>query len=303
LQGVASGVAHVSILPPSYWPSQFPVLNALGDHGFVKPDSFVLPFAYADFTFNEAVAQAEWRRNGILFGGGHATPPYHYLCKDATVKTMADLKGKKTRMPGGGWARFSNSVGLTTVSIPASEIYTGLERGALECVCSDLTALKSGATIGPMIKSIVMINLPPFFTSAGLGYNVPFWKGLTNDQRRVLMNEGARSMVRLQMAYAKEEKEALDWAKANGIAVNEPDAQLKKTLNDWVANGIGGAAQIATTNFKVQEPEKIFKLFEGYVAKWEKLLAGVDRNNEAALVALLKTNLFDKVDVAKYGMD
>lgn len=40
----------------------------------------------------------------------------------------------------------------------------------------------------------------------------------------------------------------------------------------------------------------------GYLDKWTKLLANVDRRNQQAIVTALRTNLFDKVDVATWGM-
>jgi hypothetical protein len=39
-----------------------------------------------------------------------------------------------------------------------------------------------------------------------------------------------------------------------------------------------------------------------YLDKWTKLLSGVDRTNQAAIIAALRTSLFDKIDVAPWDM-
>lgn len=41
----------------------------------------------------------------------------------------------------------------------------------------------------------------------------------------------------------------------------------------------------------------------GYFDKWAGLLDGVDRTDEDALTALVRANLYDKLDVTTYGMD
>lgn len=302
LEGVASGVAHVSILPPSYAPSALPVANAIGDMGWLNPDPLLLAFAYADFNFNEEIASAEWKKNGVLYGAGHATPIYHYMC-GADLATLDDLKGKKMRQAGSSYVRFGDAIGVTAVQLPASEIYTALERGVIDCACGDLTHLQSGATIGELVNSIIMIDLSPYFTSAGLMYNREFWQGLSGDQRRLLLDEGARSMVRLTMAYLQESQENLDWAQKNGISVHQPDAALTQALTDFVDGGVGDMVGYAKTQFNIEDPQALFDNFDGYITKWEDLMADVDRNDEAALLSLVKTNIFDKVDVETYGID
>ncbi|WP_323032475.1 hypothetical protein [Paracoccus sp. (in: a-proteobacteria)] len=302
LEGVTSGVAQVSVFAPSYAPSALPALNAIADMNWLKPDPLLLAFAYADFSFNEEVSKEQWKRNGVLYGAGHATPIYRLMCRDASA-TLEDLRGKRVRMPGASYARFGDTIGLTAVNMPASEMYTAMERGAIDCACGDVTHLQSGGTIGELVDSINMVELPPYFSSAGLLYSRQFWQGLRDDQRRLLLDEGARSMVRLTMAYLAEEQQALDWAKEQDIVLNEPDAGLQKAVDDFVSSGVGDMAGIARKNFGIEDPEALFATFQGYIDKWDGLMAGVDRSSEEAVLALVRTEIFDKVDVSTYGMD
>ena len=70
-----------------------------------------------------------------------------------------------------------------------------------------------------------------------------------------------------------------------------------------MADGFGGVTKFAREKLKIAEPEKIMTMYQTrYLDKWTALLKNVDRNNQAAVTAALKTNLFDKLDVATVGM-
>lgn len=301
IDGVASGVAQAGVYAPAYSPSAFPLLSALSDLSALKPDLMVLTFAYADFLFNHPEYD-EWQKNGVVYTVGITNPTYHYLCR-GEAGTLEQLQGKKVRTSGAGWARFAEGIGMVPVNLPASEIYTGLERGALDCICADVTHLTTGSTIGELVDSIAMIDLQMPYTSAGLVFDKDFWQSLTDDQRRLLLDESARAQVRMHMAYASENNRNLEWAKANGIELIEPDAALQEAFDDWVADGVGGLVEYTRANFGIADPETPFKAMEGYFEKWDGLLAGVDQSDEEALLALVRTELYDKVDPAAYGME
>lgn len=302
MAGVASGVAQMGILPAAYAPSEVPVSNAIGDMGFVNPDPFVLAFAFTDFMMHEEVGYNDWRQNGVIFGAGFSTPEYYYIC-NRDVSTLEEMKGLKTRLPGLGWARFGEHIGLTPVALPASEIYIGFERGALDCVSIDASALITGPSILDLTEAIVMLPTMPGYSSAGTFYNPDFWKSLTDDERRMLLDETARGMARTQIAYDAVAQEGLNQARAAGVKFNEPDAALRQSLDDWVKNGIGGMADIARDRLGIADPEPLYALFQGYIDKWDGLMEGVDRTDQEAVTALLKINLFDTIDVTTYGME
>ena len=125
VEGISTGVAQAGPVGSSYFPSQFPVTNALSDIGFTNPDPMLLTFAYGDFMMHERVGYQDWRQNGLIFGASGSTPIYYLLCADE-VKTLADVEGKRLRVPGGGFARLAEALGGVPVNIPGSEIYTAI---------------------------------------------------------------------------------------------------------------------------------------------------------------------------------
>ncbi|UYV38109.1 C4-dicarboxylate TRAP transporter substrate-binding protein [Rhodobacteraceae bacterium D3-12] len=302
MQGTADGLAQVGFHTATYTPSDLPVSNALADMGFEVPDAFVMAFAFGDFMMNNEQGYNDWRKNGVIFGGSYSTPIYYFICRE-DVKTLDDIKGKRVRMPGGGWARFGQEIGVVGVNVPSSEIYTAFERGSVDCTASDATHLTSGATLKEVASSVTLLKMSPFYAGVTYAYNPTFWKGLSEEQRRELFNQSALAMARMQISYDKQAEAALVDAKEAGIKLIEPDASLQTAYDQWVAGGVGGMAEIAKSTHGIDNPEELYKAFRVYVDKWQKLLEGVDRHDEKVVAALLRENLFDKIDVATFGTE
>ncbi len=302
MQGTADGLAQVGFHTATYTPSDLPVSNALADMGFETPDAYVMSFAFGDFMMNDEEGYDDWRKNGVIFGGSYATPIYYFICREE-VKTLDDIKGKRVRMPGGGWARFGQEIGVVGVNVPSSEIYTAFERGSVDCTASDPTHLSSGATLMEVAKTVTMLKMSPFYAGVTYAYNPDFWQGLTDEQRRMLFDQSARAMARMQIHYDKEAEAALEKAKEAGVTLIEPGESLQKAYDDWVAGGVGGMADIARDTHGIEDPEALYARFRPYVEKWEGLLETVDRHDEEALTALIRENLFDPIDVSSYGMN
>lgn len=302
MQGTADGLAQVGFHTATYTPSDLPVSNALADMGFETPDAYVMSFAFGDFMMNDEAGYNDWRKNGVIFGGSYSTPIYYFICREE-VETLEDIKGKRVRMPGGGWARFGQEIGVVGVNVPSSEIYTAFERGSVDCTASDPTHLTSGATLKEVANSVTLLKMSPFYAGVTYAYNPTFWKGLSEEQRRALFDQSALAMARMQIAYDQQAEAALEEAKEAGIKLIEPGESLQSAYDEWVANGVGGMAEIAESTHGVENPEDLYQRFRTYVDKWQGLLEGVDRHDEEAVAALLRENLFDQIDVASYGIE
>lgn len=302
MQGIASGVVQGGQIAPPYQPSELPIANLVGDMGWLNPDDLVLAVAYADFAVNDKAQYDEYRNNGVIFGAATvSTPVYHYICR-GDVRTMDDMKGKRVRVPGGAWARFSEHVGFVPVSIPASEIYSAMERGAVDCVAGDLSQL-IGFNLLELANSVVTVPLSPAFASAWIAYNPDYWQGLQDDQRRLLLDETARAMAHTYVLFGNLVSTGRDAAVNKGIAIHEADEALMETYRNWVAGGFGGLDEIARDRLRIQDPKPAMASFQGYLEKWTKLFEGVDRTDEEALTAVIKANLHDKIAVSTYGME
>lgn len=302
IEGVANGVAQVGVWAAAYAPSVFPIQTAIGDIGAVVTKPTVLAFSYSDMILHERDMD-EWQNAGLIFGAGVGVPVYHYLCTRAGVGSLESLAGLKARTSGATWARLSTALGVVPVNLPASEMYTSLERGAVDCICGDVTHLTGGEQFGELIKSIAMIDLAVPFTTAAIMYDTEFWQARSQDQRKLLLEEGFRSMANIQAAFARLEKENLAWAKEQGIELNEPDEAAQAAYDAWVADGMGGGIEFAKNNLGIDDPQPYYDRLQSYIDKWEPLLADVDPEDAEALFALLQEHALNDIDYSAYGME
>lgn len=302
LGGIADGLAQVGLHTALYTPSDLPVASAVADLGFVKPDPVVMSFAYSDFMMNDADGYGDWRDSGVIFLGSFSTPSYYFICRES-LTTLADFEGKRIRMPGGGWARFGQEIKAVSVNVPSNEIYEAFERGTIDCTASDPTHLVLGATLKEVAGSVTLLSMSPFYATSTNAMNPDFWKGLSPEQRRALLNVTANSMAELEVEYGGIVERSFNEGKEAGITFVEPDASLQDAYDNWVADGIGGLTDLAKETYGIEDPDALFARFREYIEKWDGLLSDVDRTDVAALEALLKENLFDKIDVNSYGLE
>jgi TRAP-type C4-dicarboxylate transport system substrate-binding protein len=301
LSGVRDGIAHVTYHAGTYTPADLPEDNLLAQLAFSYSDYFLAVFATTDMNLNDPEMQGMWKRNGVVYGGGYATPPYRLFCT-SKVTTLEEIKGKRLRMPGAAHSDWAKSVGAVPVNVPSSEMYNGLEKGQLDCASNAANDMKS-RSLWDVAKHTTMIELGVYWAGYEYAFNPDFWKGLTAGERRILFDTMAVAMVKTGHGYMKGSDDAVAEAPEHGVTVYEPSAELKESVSSFRNVARAKAIELGKSKFDLKAPEGLINRFEKVIAKWQKLLANIDRNDEAALVAVLKKEIYDKIDVATYGTD
>lgn len=132
------------------------------------------------------------------------------------VKTLDDFKGKKMRATGldGSLVKL---MGSAAVSLPATEIYTSLQRGTVDGVIYPFYTVDT-YKLHEVISHIV---LPGFHTPSisGVYLNLDFWKSLTPELQAAIEKAGRETMLASAKGSDQWDKEALEFAKQKGIKV------------------------------------------------------------------------------------
>ncbi len=144
------------------------------------------------------------------------------------LRTLADFKGIKMRVPEGLGADIWKRAGVGVVTLPGSEVFTALERGVIEA--TDWGTLGMNNDLG--YHKIAKYPLHPGFHSmpaAGVAVAMPKWNALSNDLKvmfEVAVRDLARDMVQ---RIAVEDMKAAIQAKAQGVElVNWPAEERMK---------------------------------------------------------------------------
>jgi TRAP-type C4-dicarboxylate transport system substrate-binding protein len=300
LQGVRDGVAQVTYHAGTYTPSELPINNLVGNMAFYNTDPLVMAFASTEFGLTNAEQQAEWKANGVIYGGGYSTSEYFMQC-NTPVQTLADMEGKRLRMAGGAWSRFAEFAGAIPVSIPSSEMYIGLDAGSLDCAVAAADALDS-FSLKDVVTDMNTLAIGNYYAGFLWGYNVPFWQSITPENRRVLFNNMAFYLAEHRVEFDNDVEVAVESAKSNGMTVVEPDSTLTNALAEFVV--ADEAILISNARERgVDNPEAILTSFKSIIDKWDVLLADVDRNDVDALAQLARFEIYDLLDETTYGVE
>jgi TRAP-type C4-dicarboxylate transport system substrate-binding protein len=300
LQGARDNIANVANIAAVYTPSELPVANAVQELGFNYSDPLTTIFAVADFSMHNKDQLKEWADNGIVYLGAYATPPYILFCSKP-VTTLEDIKGKRIRTAGSSVSKWVEEVGGIPVNVPSSEMYTGLERGTLDCATNAANDLidRSLWEVAPYTT-----ELPTgmYWSGPEWGYNAGFWAGLTTTQRQQLMNATAHAMSNMVVNYLARSEEALVEAKEKGNQIAQPSPELMASVEAFRSKVLGDVYTVAEQKYGVADGKALIDDFRFTYTKWEGLLKNVDRSNIDALTAIASKNIYGTLDPATYGI-
>lgn len=302
LSGLKDGIAQLSHHAGTYTPKELPEDNVISILAMAHDDTMATAMAISDFSLNDKDMQARYKQLGIVYGGGFATPPYILMCTKP-VKSVADLKGLKIRTPGAVQADWARSVGAVPVTVPSTEMFTGLEKGQLDCAANAGNDLKT-RSLWDVAKHTSLNSLGLYFHGWQYAYNKAFWRKLKPEQRRILLDTMAESIPETMIGYLGATDEALKEAPSKGVTIYQPAPDLAKSISEFAAkNGRAQAVKLGKERFGLKDPEGLVTRFQATYEKWKKLLAGVNRKDAAALGKLFKDQVYSKIDEKTYGLN
>lgn len=124
----------------------------------------------------------ELERVGVRIVAFYPFPAQVLFCRDP-VTSLADLKGRRVRTPGGSQNDFIQSIGAQPVAIGFPEVYAALERGVVDCAVTG-TATGNGARWYEVTKHLY--TLPIQWGVAAYGVNLAWWNRLDPAVRQFL---------------------------------------------------------------------------------------------------------------------
>ncbi|MEQ9040895.1 MAG: C4-dicarboxylate TRAP transporter substrate-binding protein [Silicimonas sp.] len=300
LSGLRDGVVQVAFVAGTYTPADLPEDNTLAQLSFNLSDAYAAAFALTEANFVIHELQAQWARFDVVYMGGYSTPTYNMICKEE-VTTLDAIKGKRVRAPGAAYSDWIESVGAVPVNVPTSEMYSGLDKGILDCTVVPADEVVS-RSLNEVASAVTMVDLGVYASGAKYAISKDFWSGLSNEQRQAFIDTIPQGIVDELQFYVGQVQSAVTSADELGITVFEPGADLAGSVEAHKKAVRGQAIEVGKSQFNLADPEKIVSEFEAIYAKWVGLLEGVDRSDDTALLDLLKTEIYSKIDPASYGL-
>ncbi len=139
------------------------------------------------------------------------------------VKTPADLKGVKLRMPGSKeWLFLGEALGATPTPLAFGEVYLGLKTGTIDGQDNPLPTVRA-AKFYEVTKQIVMtshLNDGIFIAISTKSYNA-----MSADQKRKVADAAKAAVAFNNENRIKEEGQLVDFFKKEGLQVTTPDVE------------------------------------------------------------------------------
>ena len=137
------------------------------------------------------------------------------------VKTPADLKGLKLRMPGSKeWLFLGEALGATATPLAFGEVYLGLKTGTIDGQDNPLPTVRA-AKFYEVTKQLVLTN--HLVDGIFIAISDKAWKAMTPAQRQKVQVAANDAAAFNNENRLKEEAQIVDFFKAQGMTVTTPD--------------------------------------------------------------------------------
>lgn len=299
LQGIQDNVVQVAHHAAIYTPSEMPVANAVQELGFNYDDPLVGILAVTDFSLNNPTQLAEWEELDIVYLGAYNTPSYVLFCREP-VRNLEELRGKRIRTAGSTVSAWVEQAGGTPVNVPSSEMYSGLDRGSLDCASNAANDLID-RSLWEVAEHTTLLPTGMYWSGPQWGFNSSFWASLSDEERDVFKQATAKAMTRMIVQYLGASEAALEEAASHGNNIYEPEEDLMASVEAFRDEALANVYDKARDEYGVEDPEALIDDFIATYEKWDALISEVDREDEEALAELAMEEIYNKLP-ADYGI-
>ena len=150
------------------------------------------------------------------------------------VRTPADLKGIKLRMPGSKeWLFLGETLGATATPLAFGEVYMGLKTGTIDGQDNPLPTVRA-AKFYEVTKQLVLTN--HLVDSLFIAIASKTWIGMTTAQKQAVKTAAQAAATFNNDNRIKEEAQIVDFFKQQGLQVSTPDVEaFRKSVQDTYA--------------------------------------------------------------------
>ena len=293
LAGIRDGAVDAGVTVPVYNAGELKGHVTLADLQAALRDGYSAAAANTETLLLDCPqCLADYSKSNAIILGVYSTSPYYTQCS-FEVKSIDDLKGKKSASGSPVLARFANAVGMSRLQLPPSEYLQALQRGTADCIFGPkdwLNAFSLKDVVKTVIEDITLGTVPAV---SMLTINKNSWAKMSPRQREVFLKHMPDSIMRVTHGYYSDEKRGEVDARAKGAKFVKIGPAFAKAWTDFVATEERTVLEGAKKR-GVPDAEKLVKTHLANIGKWKGI---VDKTgpDPAKLSAELRTRIFDKV--------
>lgn len=299
LDGLKNSVADAGFLVMTLWPAQLPNQKLLSELALLGDDGATMLGAVSEFTMLQcADCQAELAANKVVLTSMFATGVYVPWARQK-ITSIDDFKGKKIRSGGALWNRWAVAMGAVPASVSGDEQYDALNRGLLDITIASVATGKN-YNLWDVAKTLTMLPLGTFHSVSPVAYGADFWKGLTAQERSILLKSAVHAGVGATRGYYENDQEVLKLATSKGLQVYQPDSALLAASAAFARKDLE-VVEAEANKYGVRNAKAKIDSLVSLIDKWRRLAPPANYDH-AKLVEIMQAQIYNKIDATKYGL-
>ena len=295
MTGVRDGVAEVTYVVPAYHRAEFGLTNLIVDMATATTDPVVMSAAASEYVFNCPECLAEYAAEGQVFMGLSAIGPY-YLQSNEPLTEPGDFTGKTIR-GFGPFGRWVEAMGASPVVMSANDVYEAFSQGQIDGNTHTPETLQSQSW-GEVVDYLLLEPIGIYAGNANFNTNRELWNKLPVEERRAFLNAAAYGHAWTTVTYDGVNRGFLADLASVGAKGVEASEEIARRSEAFRAGDGDAVARINTDQHGIGDASERVARFRELVAKWEGLIAGIDRSDVNAVVELYRKEIFDPIDPA-----
>lgn len=244
---VSSGIVDMGMFGPYYHPEEFPVSglvapavltpamggNPVGDYLTAQASS--LSFAFEEPAYLEELEDGTGLK---VLWGSELSYPQALVCSGTSVNNLDEITGRQVGVNTTPQGNEVSALGATPVSIARDEIYSSLQRGAMDCHVGSPAMHMSLGTFEIVDNWIIDPEAAWAATSNAMVISDDFWSQLPLAAQQVIFDGALRAAVEAGYAQWEDWHEAIETAAGHGVEITEFDQDMRSALIEAQQTGI-----------------------------------------------------------------
>lgn len=307
--GIATGLADIGALMTTLFPKEYPHTNLametamilLQDDGLSQDMQGVLyGAAMTDFILNDCPqCTAEFAARNSVFTAGAASTPYSLNCTEPHVE-LSDMKDARMRISGAYWARWSQAVGASPVTVSGNEMLEALSQGVIDCVILSVPDVFNFG-MGDLVSDITTGVPGGIYVASYAQMNRDSWAGLSPENREALMRAAATGAAEISMKYENGLRDLKAKSAAGEIKAKFHTAapSLTEATRAFVDEDIKTVVSYYADTYGISRGDELVDAMRARVEEWSGHLDGVTTPEQVA--TLYWDQILSEIDLASYG--
>ncbi|MBV0911068.1 C4-dicarboxylate TRAP transporter substrate-binding protein [Anianabacter salinae] len=308
--GIRDGLADLGYTLFPYFPAEFSELNLPANLSMLATSG--TPATHAGpamigasmeyIMLNCEDCQTQLKSLNTVYLSGGAAVDYGLVC-NTPVRTIEDIAGKRVRTGTPDMGRFVEFYGGTQVALSGNEIYDALSTGNVDCSTNSPENL-TGLRYIEVVDSIT--HLMPGSMFSGLGtanINRDTWAGLTEDERRAVMEAGGRLALTAWQILKERNEAGLEAMKAEGKDVFLVSDADQAKITAFAEQDFATVVAQFTEQYGLNDVEAKAETIRELVEKWKGLTNEVEGTDIQAFSDLYVQEIYSKIDTSEYGLN